>query len=88
MIWRVLAALGVLGLLLLGWGYANILSDPIVREARVALPVWPTGAPPIRVALIGDVHFQGPDMPPERVARAPLSRRRGAPPRVTPLLPP
>lgn len=56
-------------LLFLGWGSANVLRDPVTREARFAYRDWPAAAPPIRVALIGDIHLQGPDMPPERVAR-------------------
>ncbi len=69
MIGRIIIVAVAAGLSLAGWGYANILADPAMREARVALPGWPAGARPIRVALIGDVHVQGPDMPPERVAR-------------------
>ena len=62
-----LVLLALLGLA--GWGYANSLADPIVRRAAIALPGWPATAPPLKIALIGDVHVQGPDMPPERVAR-------------------
>jgi predicted MPP superfamily phosphohydrolase len=67
-----LRALGVILIALLalaGWCYFNILADPIVRRTTVAVPGWPAGAAPLRVALISDVHVQGPDMPPERVAR-------------------
>lgn len=66
---RVLGVILVAVLALAGWCYLNILADPIVRRATVAIPGWPAGAPPLRVALISDVHVQGPDMPPERVAR-------------------
>jgi len=65
-------ALGLILLILLaiaGWGYANILADPVVRRASFVLPNWPANTAPLRVALISDVHMQGPDMPPERVAR-------------------
>jgi len=41
----------------------------VVREAEVALPGWPEGAPPVRVVLISDIHVGGPDMPPSRLAR-------------------
>lgn len=56
-------------LLLAAWCYANILADPVVRRATLPVAGWPAGTPPIRVALISDIHVQGPDMPPERVAR-------------------
>lgn len=56
-------------LALAGWGYANILRDPVIRPARLGMADWPAGAAPLRVALISDVHVQGPDMPPARVAR-------------------
>lgn len=54
---------------LLGWGYAGILADPIERRATIRFADWPEGARPIRIALLADIHVQGPDMPPERVAR-------------------
>jgi predicted MPP superfamily phosphohydrolase len=67
-----LRALGVILVAVLafaGWCYLNILADPIVRRATVPIAGWPAHAAPLRVALISDVHVQGPDMPPERVAR-------------------
>jgi predicted MPP superfamily phosphohydrolase len=66
-----LRALGLLLLPLgfLGWGYANAVRDPVMRTASFAFQDWPTGARPIRVALIADPHLQGPDMPPARIAR-------------------
>lgn len=54
---------------LIGWSYANILADPTVHGIRIGMADWPRGAPPVRIALISDIHVQGPDMPPERVAR-------------------
>lgn len=59
----VLAALGLL------WSYAEATSDPVVRRARIGLPGWPRGAAPVRAVLISDIHVQGPDMPPARLAR-------------------
>jgi uncharacterized protein len=56
-------------LALLGWCYWTAIADPIVREAEVALPGWPAGAPPVRALLMSDLHVAGPDMPPERLAR-------------------
>lgn len=65
-----LALIGlILGVLLVGWGYWSATSDPVVREARVAVPSWPAGERPLRVALLSDIHVAGPDMPPERLAR-------------------
>jgi len=53
---------------LLGFMYWTATRDPIVREARVALPGWPKGERPVRTVLISDIHVAGPDMPPERLA--------------------
>ncbi|HEY4546323.1 MAG TPA: hypothetical protein VIG90_07885 [Pedomonas sp.] len=44
-------------------------SDPIVRQATMGLPDWPEGTPPVRIALLSDIHVAGPDMPPSRLAR-------------------
>lgn len=66
---RFLLILAALLLLLAGWSYWTAVSDPAVREARVQLPGYPAGQPPVRIALLSDFHVQGPDMPPERVAR-------------------
>lgn len=35
----------------------------------MALAGWPQGQPPLRILLASDIHVQGPDMPPERLAR-------------------
>jgi predicted MPP superfamily phosphohydrolase len=56
-------------ILLLGWCYWSAIADPTFREARVTLPGYPAGQAPVRVALLSDIHVQGPDMPPERLAR-------------------
>ncbi|HYD14751.1 MAG TPA: metallophosphoesterase [Allosphingosinicella sp.] len=66
---RFLLLLAALLLLLLGWSYWRAIADPAVREARVELPGFPAGQAPVRVALLSDLHVQGPDMPPERLAR-------------------
>ena len=55
-------------LALLGWCYWSAIADPVVREAEIALPHWPAGAPPVRALLMSDLHVAGPDMPPERLA--------------------
>ncbi len=66
---RVLGLIALAALIFLGWGYVDSLADPVILRADVAVAGWPAGTPPVRVALLADVHVQGPDMPPERVAR-------------------
>ena len=66
---RVFLFLTAAGLALLGWSYGEATADPMVREARVALPGWPQGQPPLRAVLISDIHVAGPDMPPARLRR-------------------
>ncbi len=66
---RFLLILAALLILLIGWCYWSAIAEPKVREARVALPGYPAGQAPVRVALLSDIHVQGPDMPPERLAR-------------------
>ncbi|MEA3000497.1 MAG: uncharacterized protein QOK17_2330 [Sphingomonadales bacterium] len=65
---RVLLMLIGLAAALAGYGYWGATRPPIVREAAVALPHWPAGAPPLRVLLLSDVHVGAPDMTPERLA--------------------
>jgi hypothetical protein len=65
---RLLLPLIALGLGLAGWGYWGAVSDPVVRSARIAVPGWPQGFPPVRAVLISDLHVGGPDMPAERLA--------------------
>lgn len=69
MLRRSLAVALLLVLTMLAWCYAIATSDPAVRRAYVAMPDWPVPAPPVRLVLISDLHVQGPDMPPERLAR-------------------
>ncbi len=69
MLARMVAALALVALVLIGWAYWTAVSVPVVREAEVRLPGWPEGAPPIRAVLISDIHVAGPDMPPERLER-------------------
>jgi predicted MPP superfamily phosphohydrolase len=66
---RFLLLLVALAIALLGWCYWTAIADPVVREAEVALPGWPEGAPPVRALLMSDLHVAGPDMPPERLSR-------------------
>lgn len=66
---RLFLALVLAGILLLGWSYWTAVSDPVVRNARIAVAGWPSGAPSLRLLLLSDVHVGGPDMPPARVRR-------------------
>ncbi|MDG5488441.1 metallophosphoesterase [Sphingomonas sp. BGYR3] len=68
-LFRLALFLAVLGAVLAAWGYINSIADPVARTARLSLPGWPANAPPLRVALLSDVHVQGPDMPPDRLRR-------------------
>lgn len=66
---RFFTLLVAFGLVLTGWAYWTAIADPVVREAELALPGWPAGAPAVRAVLISDLHVAGPDMPPARLAR-------------------
>ncbi|WP_423605791.1 metallophosphoesterase [Sphingomonas sp. MS122] len=66
---RVLAVLLLLALAIPLIGYRNATADPLVRRANVGFESWPAAAPPVRVALLADIHVQGPDLSPERMAR-------------------
>ncbi len=66
---RLFLALALAGVLLIAWSYRTAVSDPVVRNARIAVAGWPSGAPSLRMLLLSDVHVGGPDMPPERVRR-------------------
>lgn len=64
-----LIALVLVGIATLALGYRNATADPVMRRAAVGLASWPAGAPPLRVALLSDIHVAGPDMPPDRLGR-------------------
>jgi hypothetical protein len=66
---RFLLFMACLAAILLAWGYSGAVADPEIRHARIALPDWPAGAPPIRILLLSDLHVSGPDMPPSRLSR-------------------
>lgn len=66
---RVLAVLLLLALAVPVLGYINATADPVVRRANAGFQSWPAGTPPVRVALLADLHIQGPDLSPERMAR-------------------
>ena len=50
-----LALLVLAGFLLFAWNESR--RDPVVRRATLALADWPRDAPPIRVALVSDLHL-------------------------------
>jgi uncharacterized protein len=66
---RLFLALLLAGAVLLAFCYWTAVSDPVVRNVRLAAPGWPPGERPLRLLLISDVHVGGPDMPPERLRR-------------------
>ncbi|HEX8626432.1 MAG TPA: metallophosphoesterase [Allosphingosinicella sp.] len=66
---RIFLGLAIAGLLLLGFSYWTAISDPVVRNARIAVSGWPSETRPLRLVLISDVHVGGPDMPPARLRR-------------------
>lgn len=66
---RLFLGLAIVGVLLAGYCYWTAISDPVVRNARVAVPDWPPGERPLRLLLLSDIHVGGPDMPPARVRR-------------------
>ena len=47
----------------------DTMADPVVRRATVVLSAYPADAPPLKIALISDLHVSGPDLPPSRLAR-------------------
>lgn len=55
------------GVLVAGWRNSRV--DPVVRTARVALPDWPAGAPPVRVVLLADLHLGNASTDEARLAR-------------------
>lgn len=66
--WVVLAAL-CLGLALAIAGLREIVADPVVRATRVAMAAWPRSAPPVRIALISDIHVGNRAMDAARLDR-------------------
>jgi predicted MPP superfamily phosphohydrolase len=56
-------------LAIVAYGYGEAIQMPVVREATIAMPDWPAGAPPLRTVLISDLHVAGPDTPPARLAQ-------------------
>lgn len=65
-----IALAGLLGLSALAFaGYRSALSDPVVRTTTVAVTDWPEGTPPLRIALLSDIHIGGAAMDAARLDR-------------------
>ncbi len=64
-----LLILGCVGGALLGFAWREAHRDPVIRRARIALPGWPAGTPPVTVALASDVHVGGGAMDAKRLHR-------------------
>lgn len=67
--WLFLLLACLAGAVLASLAWRDTLGTPIVRRTAVELPGLPAGQPPVRIALISDIHVAGPQMPPERLAR-------------------
>jgi predicted MPP superfamily phosphohydrolase len=52
-----LLLLFVVGLAIAAYAFAEARRDPVVRRATIALPLWPAGGRPVRVALLSDIHL-------------------------------
>ena len=61
-------AMGI-GAILAATAWRHTMSAPIVRRTSVVLDGMAAGRPPVRIALISDIHVAGPDMPPARLSR-------------------
>lgn len=71
--WRWLSGVSVTTLLLVGlvvWkGLREARSEPVERRLTLALAEWPTDAPPLRIALLSDIHLGNRAMDEERLSR-------------------
>lgn len=47
----------------------DTMSDPVVRQARIAITGLPADSPALRLVVMSDLHVAGPDMPPAKLAR-------------------
>jgi len=50
-------------------GLREAVSPPVRREAHLALAGWPKDTPPLRLALLSDIHLGNRAMTPERLGR-------------------
>lgn len=59
---RFLAGVLLTGLAILFGGFVASRMDPVVERLTVPLPDWPTGRPPITLALMTDIHLGNASM--------------------------
>jgi predicted MPP superfamily phosphohydrolase len=59
----------LVGLVLVGFMFAEARRMPVMRTTTIVLPGFPADAKPLRIALLTDTHMAGPDQSPERLAR-------------------
>ncbi len=55
--------------LVVGKACSDTMAEPTVRRTQIEVDGLAPDAPPVRIALLSDIHVAGPDMPPERVER-------------------
>lgn len=66
---RWLGAAFLVGVALLVFMFLEARRMPVMRATTIALPGYPAGARPLRIALLTDTHMAGPDQTPGRLAR-------------------
>ncbi len=59
----------LIGLAVAAKAWSDTMGDPVVKRLAIESGELASGAPPITIALISDIHVAGPDMPPERLAK-------------------
>jgi len=71
--WRtvtgVLIALLLIMVVFVSIAWRDTMADPVIRQTRITLPGLPAGSPPLRVALISDIHVAALVMPPSRLRK-------------------
>lgn len=66
---RLLAVLALVVAGVLAYAFAEARRVPVIRTAAMALPGWPAGQKPIRVALLSDIHLGSATMDAARLTR-------------------
>ncbi|MEP6001154.1 MAG: metallophosphoesterase [Parasphingorhabdus sp.] len=66
--WTITAAL-IIGVLIAIKAWHDTMRDPVVQRLVIESDALPSGAEPVTIALLADIHVAGPDMPPSRVER-------------------
>lgn len=60
-------------------GLSNARSDPVLKETEIEIADWPRRTPPLRMALLSDIHLGGPAMTTERLGRIVTQVNAGKP---------